>query len=692
MTFLNPLLLLGLIAASIPLLLHLLNLRKLRTVEFSSLRFLKELQKSKMRKVRLRQILLLILRTLLVVFAVLSFARPALQGGSGLPGARAATSVVILIDNSSSMDVRVDGVTRLALARHAAREVIDLLENNDQGWIVPMTDPSRQIDQQPSRSRDILKRSVDSLAPGYRRADLDEALGVAASILDQTETLNKELYVLTDAQRANVQARADSLKLFTPETRIYVLSITPDRDRLVANLGLDSIRILSTVFEQGKPVHIRAWIRNYGGVDVANVPVTATLNNGPGGTTTATVATGKSVSVDVAVVPRSPGPQSGYVDLGRDGMVSDNRRYFAFPVLDRLSVAVVGSPEANRYLSIAFSVMGNALQARILPPRSVGAIDMDKVSTIVVADAVVPDAARIAAFVEKGGGLVIYGGPGLDRNAFNAGLGAQLGIALGATTTGSTGNEPAFASLDRGHPLFAGVFDPIKEGALYEAPTIRLAMPAVGGQTIMQAAGGGSFMSEFRRGKGRVIYIAVPPTMAWSDFPARGLFLPVAIRSAIYVGSRRDVFPGVTVGEGVTVTLPAKGSPPESVTIVCPDGREEIVPIRSVQSGATVFYDNTDLPGVYRVGAEGKVAALFTVNAESGESALDAMSMQELSEHIARHMVNRGGLTLLNPGGNDFRDAIVEARFGLELWKYALVLAILCAFSETIAVRSAIHE
>jgi len=61
MNFLNPLVLLGMAAAAIPLILHLLNLRKLQTVEFSSLKFLKELQKTKIRNFKIKQILLLIL-------------------------------------------------------------------------------------------------------------------------------------------------------------------------------------------------------------------------------------------------------------------------------------------------------------------------------------------------------------------------------------------------------------------------------------------------------------------------------------------------------------------------------------------------------------------------------------------------------------------------------------------------------
>jgi hypothetical protein len=80
MVFLNPWFLLGLFAAAIPVLIHLLHVRKLRTVEFSSLRFLKELQKSRLRTLRIRQLLLLLLRTLLIISLVLAFARPAVRG------------------------------------------------------------------------------------------------------------------------------------------------------------------------------------------------------------------------------------------------------------------------------------------------------------------------------------------------------------------------------------------------------------------------------------------------------------------------------------------------------------------------------------------------------------------------------------------------------------------------------------
>src|SRR5260221_12200822 len=106
MTFLNPLVLFGLAAAAIPVILHLLNLRKLRTIEFSTLTFLKELQQTKIRRLKLRQLLLLLIRTLLIVLIVIAFARPTLRGTIlGTIGSHAHSTVVFILDDSFSETV-----------------------------------------------------------------------------------------------------------------------------------------------------------------------------------------------------------------------------------------------------------------------------------------------------------------------------------------------------------------------------------------------------------------------------------------------------------------------------------------------------------------------------------------------------------------------------------------------------------
>jgi hypothetical protein len=102
-SFLDPLFLLGLLAGAIPVLIHLFTRRRPRERPFPSLEFLAEVNQSEVRRLRLKQWLLLLLRTLAVVALALALARPALRGGGARAGTAAATTVVALVDVSGSM-------------------------------------------------------------------------------------------------------------------------------------------------------------------------------------------------------------------------------------------------------------------------------------------------------------------------------------------------------------------------------------------------------------------------------------------------------------------------------------------------------------------------------------------------------------------------------------------------------------
>ncbi|MCC7438250.1 MAG: VWA domain-containing protein [Armatimonadetes bacterium] len=689
MTFLNPLILIALAAAAIPLLLHLLNLRKLRTVDFSSLRFLKELQKSRIRRLKLKQLLLLLLRIGLVIFAVLAFARPALRSSSVLPGAHAAATAVILIDNSFSMTLRDDQGTRFTQAKQAALEVVEMLEENDEAYVIPMTDPKAAINAQPTSNREVLRQVVNGLGLNFRRADLDDALRAAASVLDRSENINREIYIITDAQRSNALGGSDSLKLFTGDTRIYLLPIGTNRGLAGSNLALDSIRVLTSLFERDRPVELRAWIRNYGQRDVENATVSMYIEGNRVAQLGVEVKAGGSAVVELSAPPKRSGLVSGHIQVEGDDFDSDNKRWFGFPVVERMRVAIAGSPENTAPLGLLFGLYGGAITADRVAPGGVGGLDMGAYSTIILADAPVgaADARRLAEFVEAGGGLVIYAGPSTNRDDFNTTLGVSLGIGLGAPITATDPSVPlTFGSVQKEHPIFSGVFDPANPGNMVESPELTTVLPASGGEGVIRLTSGGTFMSEFRRGRGRIVYVGAPPSGAWGSVATRGIFVPIALRSALYVGATSDPFPQGTVGEPITVPL-AGAQLPGQVSVVGPNTIEQFVPVRQYPSGASIQVETATEPGIYRVRAAGKELALFAANMGSGESDLTPMTEEALQKAIGARMSNPANLRQLQPGRGGLGEAITESRFGLELWKYMLALALLCAFAEMFVGR-----
>ncbi|NTW50196.1 MAG: hypothetical protein HGB19_10800, partial [Chlorobiales bacterium] len=135
MTFLNPAVLLAILATALPILIHLLNLRRRKSTLFSSLQLVRELQKSSLRRFKIRQWLLLALRSLAVLFLVTSFSKPVIEGylaGAGF-SSQTRTSALILLDTSPSMQYSdQQGHDQWKQAKLAALKVLDNLGNEDE--------------------------------------------------------------------------------------------------------------------------------------------------------------------------------------------------------------------------------------------------------------------------------------------------------------------------------------------------------------------------------------------------------------------------------------------------------------------------------------------------------------------------------------------------------------------------------
>ena len=77
--FANGTLLWGLGAASLPIIIHLLNQRKFREMRWAAMRFLLAAIRKNSRRIRVEQWLLLAIRTLIIILVVSAMAKPFLE-------------------------------------------------------------------------------------------------------------------------------------------------------------------------------------------------------------------------------------------------------------------------------------------------------------------------------------------------------------------------------------------------------------------------------------------------------------------------------------------------------------------------------------------------------------------------------------------------------------------------------------
>lgn len=133
-SFTLPWALLGLAAAGIPLFLHLVQRHEPREMLFPAVRYLEDATRDHRRRLQFRNLLLLILRTVLIIALVFAAAGATLSRG-GL-GRHAPSAMALVVDNSASSATVLDGEPVLAGLVRAATSVLDRATLADRLWLM----------------------------------------------------------------------------------------------------------------------------------------------------------------------------------------------------------------------------------------------------------------------------------------------------------------------------------------------------------------------------------------------------------------------------------------------------------------------------------------------------------------------------------------------------------------------------
>ena len=690
MTFLQPFILLGLAAAAIPLVLHLLTLRRLRTVDFSTLAFLKELQRSRIRRLRLRQWLLLLLRTLLVLLVVLAFARPTLHGT--LPdawGGAAHTSAFILVDDSYSMTAVDSRGELLRQAREAAAGIISSLREGDEATLVPLSAAHDVSSISPTRILPLLADGAAHLQPSAVRRSLEDALRVAVSVLASSHNANKELYIISDFQRTLLERGAPQPVpgLDDPTVRFFAV---PLGDRVAANVSLDRVRFPGSLVTIGKPFAIEASLSNRGPNPVTSAIVSLFLEADRMDQRARDLQTGASQEVTLSATPSRTGFLTARLELEGDEVEFDNTRYAALRIRKELRILLLGNEDDLRFVRLALHARADSSAAfmrltSMAPERlnESGLMGHDAIIVAAGSPAVDRWARQLRALAEQGTGIVLL--PSAAASSWGA-VGASMGLGTAPRAETEGGSFLTFRSADIDHPVFAGVFAPTtrvdRRRPRVPSPDIKQYLPTTvpsQGIAVVTLSNGQPFLVEASVGQGRVIALSTACLPSWTNLPLQGLFVPLIHQSVAVVTGAQDLRPTVTAGGEVVLPYPVgrRGA----VRIVRPDRQASMIAPVATAGGAIIKYRGTSMPGVYSVWMEDTEVDRFAVSVDDRETDTRPASEDERSEFFQSVGIQDSRFKVLRVEPS-MEQVVQEARFGTELWRVFLVAALLVAVAE----------
>ncbi|SRR5579883_381832 len=737
MTFLNPFFLFGLAAASLPVLFHLFARRRSRRVEFSSLRFLQKLEKTSMRAVKLRQILLLIIRTLLIACLVLAFARPALKGylGSFFGSSHANTSMVFLIDNSASMSRSDESGELLKQSKDGAASIASLLTDGDDATVIPIASIGRGATFSPMHKKGEVLAAINDVRIVDRPATLADGLRMASSVLASSQNVNKEVYILSDNQARNLseseEGRAVNAtdsnhvsKLFDPATKVFTMAVGHGEKLTGRNLALDSLRPVTTIFEPGRPVQFEAWVRNTTNESAQNAIISLFYNDERVAQKTIPAIAGmESQHIVIDGPARGSGVIGIHAQLEQDALPFDNDRYtvITIPLSRRIGIFMENPADAT-FLTLALEQTLTQTQGAL--PFIIEIKPADELRSLPALashyDAVVlglgphtldpSDLSGLKEYLSGGHGASIFLMPGLDITATNRELGS-LGLPWIAQKQGApneTTHYLSFAQLEFSHPFFSGMFEQTpSNGSLrgIQSPKIFESYDLASGVGIplIKLSNGSPFLVETKIGKGDALLFAVPPTMAYSDLPRKSIFLPLIRRAAAYTSSVRttsdeSLNAHYVTTEPLDIPLPESvGEQPGSTVLVkAPDGsssRAQIV--AGADDKPHLHVDEAKVAGnywVYKDAEAQEPLTAFAVNIQSDESDLRAASSAEMKKYLSARMSGpKPSIISLANNDRELAKTVEQSRYGVELWQSFLWAALVLAILELIIAREGVQ-
>ena len=643
MSFLQPLFLAGLLAAALPLVIHLINRRKAVRRPFPALALLRASNERIARSVKVRQWLLLALRVLALALLALALAKPFVLSSSGLTAEeRLPTAVVIVVEDGLSMSHGDwwDQATDEAMAQ------IGRLRTWDEAALMTTTGqrPVREL----TNDHGELRRAMGNLDWRHEIGDLGDALLAANDLVAASQLPNRRIVVVASGTDTAVDPHRE-LSLSSP---VEYISVGAQEGDQIDNLAVTAVDYAQRGPSRDGNWRIDAVVQNFGTSDQSGVDLQLKIDGEVVAATSIDIPAGDTATHRFEHHLEGVDLAEGVVEItGVPGLEADSKWHFLLrPNQQARALLINGSPSSIPYDDELF-FLTRALEpaadsgAGIIPYLTTvdglerrNLEDFDVVLMANVSRLSADDASRLQHFVENGGGLFIAMGNQVDHDAYNQHLEKLLPRPLRGVKRLAERDDPdapvkvtRMGHPQRTHPIFQSFG--VQSGALQSVSIYShmLLDPAPSDrdtELLLSYQDNAPALLERRVGKGRVLLFTATVDNDWTDFPVRTAYLPLMNRSLLYL-ARRATSEGdgaYVVGEPVRIDVGDLVS--ERAIIRDPDGERLVlepdegrITMTPGLPGTHTFFADQDGTG------HGIDALSFSANVDRSGSALAPLSM-----------------------------------------------------------------
>ncbi len=672
----NPALLWGALAVASPIIIHLLSKRKFRIVEWAAMDFLIEAEKRNRRRVRLEQLILLLLRCLAILLIAFLVARPFFQS-QGLASALLADASferVILLDDSPSMQLQSEGkITFDETKKGLAAFLRDLSRERPRDTVtIRLTSrPDAPIVSGRNLTSDGVEEIVQAIE-NVTASDLPANLGkalleVEQSFEDRSGAVNRVVYLVTDfrkrdwgaspaapgAEGTGAEAPVPDAdvpgiikRLASRASEFILLDIGAE---VTENLSVVDIRSVNKALVRGIESEFTVHVRNTGTATLTDVDVTFAAGEALElKSRIDSIAAGEEIAVPFRFKFEETGSVPITASIGADPLAPDNTRQFAARVRDGVQVLLVNGDPSSDFEHSEVYFLKQALR-----PRGLGllgftieevtesqfeGLDISRFQVIFISNLYRVSEDRQAAldkWVKAGGGLIIHLGDQVDEEIYNLQLYKEGAGLLPARLEGMRGDETErnWVGLDiedAGHLVFGDykndanaqiLISQVKVFRWWQVTPDDKAVKAGQVAVPVRLTDGdhAPAVAEKTYGNGKVVLITTSADADWNNWPANESYLPTIGLYTEYV-ARNTVGEG-TLAAGMPIVYDLDAARFELDTRIIPKlpgaPEADVVPLQAepVDEGRRllVSYPDTQRVGFYTLELKGRDAMTHPV-------------------------------------------------------------------------------
>ena len=675
MQFLYPTFLFALAALAIPIILHLFYFRRFKKVYFTNVRFLKEVKEETSARSKLRNLLVLLMRLLTLLFLVLAFAQPFIpQDDAEVKKGEKAVSV--FIDNSFSMDALSQDVKLLERAKQRAREIVEAYPVEDRFQI--LTNDFEGRHQRLIGKEDALSLIDEvEISPSVRK--ISTILTRQKQALNSGNSPNQIAYVVSDFQRniTDIEKHADTT---------FDINLVPLQAVQEKNISIDSAWFDAPVqmLNQTNPLIVK--VENLSNEDAENVRLSLRHEGQLKPVGTLSIPANASVTDTVNITILRTGWHEAELEITDYPIQFDDKYYFTFNVAEEINVLVINEEAPNAFLNAAFAGLGSFKVNNQLS-RNLNYSDFPTYQLIVtnglksISSGL---AFELAQYTKNGGNLLVF-------PAFNANVATYKSFlsafpANELTTFEQT--ERSVGSINTEEFIFKDVFENRKANMKLPATKGNYKMSNFGSrgeERLLIYRDGTSYLSKYQSEQGNLYLCTAPLNEQYNNLIRNGeIFIPMLYKMAISSGKYRPI--AYTIGKDEVIQADNRISGSGAETVYKLKGRaEEFIPEQRIV-GSKVFLgiDNqVKEAGFYDLFLNpDEVLEKFGFNFDRKESNLKYYTEEDLANIATAKM------SIINEKANaDFGVAIEERSRGVVFWRWCVVLALLFLAAEVLLLR-----